>query len=145
MSAKERLNAIFTPERRKVLARTARFARQGILFVSAAAGIGAVGAGVYDAIVHAQGEKGLTQGFVWGVVPWGDCAAAGFIASHSVSPNEQVSLTVNGQEFDLSGRSLGLEGDVFCFEDADQVVTRITFQATNGGVRGKEEIYEPGP
>lgn len=135
-------------ETRHSIQKVARIARTGIIFLSV---VGAAGAAAYDYIAHAQGQDGLTQGYVWGAMARGDCIEAGYIASHRVDPDESVFLHMRsyvGDEpagtvtIDLSGSPLKAGRAEFCFKSGELPRARVIFQAENGGAQGQEARYE---
>lgn len=135
----------FKREYRPTLRTTTRLARNGVIFAATAAGLGAA----YDYIAHANGENGLTRGYVWGAVSNDNgCVTAGFLASNPREPG--VSLHMRpfvGDDvqqdvgFDLSGSPLGAGVQEFCFNEGELAHAGVIFWAENNGVRGNEEMY----
>lgn len=144
---------ILTPERKKKITRAGRIARNGVIFTASlvATGVGAaVDVVAYDAISHAKGKDGLTNGYLWGEVHPGNCVGVAFIATHPVQPAEDVIMHVQsfvkedvqpGYEFSLSRKPIVVGGQAFCFEEPLSHAGVILW-AENGDIQGAKEIFE---
>jgi hypothetical protein len=123
----------------------AKLARNTVIFASAVTAAATAG---YDHRAHANGEKGLTQGYAWVSVPLNDCVGVGLVATHAVQPAEEVSIHIvstdsTGQKQDVA---VNLSGDPLvgawtrvCSEPAEAGL-QIDMHAENGGVQGKSEL-----